>query len=96
MKSKKKEDWAKYNQAVIMKQRTRKIFKTFETKLSVKNQGKADIDCYKKVMKMYSHLCGRDTNRDHEFFGTFYNYCTMGLGVVPAYQALMETCPPQI
>ena len=95
IKSKKNSDWSEYRLAYNSKEKRKKMFETFNNKLNVKNSsGTTDFNCYKNVMNMYESLCGRDTERDHEFFGNFYNYCSMGKGVIPAYKVLYELCRP--
>ncbi len=92
MKTKKQSDLDKYKYELDMKMQRRKLFDNFKTTLNVENKGSTDMACYKKLIKFYSDVCGRNTERDLEFFPNFYNYCSMGLGLSPAYKFLGETC----
>lgn len=88
------DDWHAYQKEIIMHKRSKKIFRLFRSALGVPRAtvGDVDFNCYRNVMAAYKHECGLNMDRDHKYLTSFYNYCSMGLGVKPAYYALKNIC----
>ncbi|MCQ2821548.1 MAG: hypothetical protein MJ252_30185 [archaeon] len=89
------DDWAAYQNELIMAERSKKIFTQFGKALGVQEketEKDVDFDCYRYLMDTYEKECGVNVDRDHKYFTYFYNYCSMGLGYFPAKHVLHNVC----